>query len=476
MSDSSWVRRKGWQMLERRRIGQGYPSAPGYDDLKQMATDLGRPVNTLIALSPNNDPFYASSPARLQAAKWFAKQWRRFRQRLLASSSSVHLRRIHYFFVSQEPALKMWDGRAYENVDLCWWKLINASRDARYLRLVPPSAFVDHMTEEPLVAIVEDDSDASIFVDDSEELTTALPDTLPLLPLLQVLRPLVRQRYLVEIWVEKSTLSDILLPLHRTYGVNVVTGVGEMSDIRCQQLVDRVLQDGRRVRILYISDFDPGGQSMPVAVARKIEHRLRIDKLKVDIEVRPILLTHEQCVHYQLPRMPIKDTETRAGRFEERFGEGATELDALEALHPGEIRRILVQEIERYYDPNLQRNISRVASRVERDLARINSNVLAGFARQRQQLEAAYAALVERYERDLQRLSERHETLRQAVTESLEQAAPDSDGYGWPEPRPGNEDPDPMFKSTRGYVEQIDRYKRHQGKPITRRRSGCDHD
>ena len=41
-------------------------------------------------------------------------------------------------------------------------------------------------------------------------------------------------------------------------------------------------------------------------------------------------------------------------KFEARFGDGATELDALEALHPGELGRILVQEIERYYDATLE--------------------------------------------------------------------------------------------------------------------------
>jgi hypothetical protein len=36
-------------------------------------------------------------------------------------------------------------------------------------------------------------------------------------------------------------------------------------------------------------------------------------------------------------------------------------------------------------------------------------------------------------------------------------------------PAPCNEDPDPVFDSTRGYVEQVDRFERHQGKGIVRR-------
>jgi hypothetical protein len=432
-----------------------------------MAKDLGRPVSTLIVLAGANDPFYAGLPSRLEAAKWFAKHWRRLQIR-----PGLHLRGVHYIFVSQNRPIKMWNGEPYENLfQQCWVPLINAARDARYHRLVPRAAFEDHHSEEPLVAIVEEDDSAFIYVDGDDAYLPKLSEILPPLPRLKIGAPQIRQRYVVEIWVEKSTLSDILLPLHREHAVNVVTGVGEQSEIRCRELVDRALRDGRPVRILYISDFDPGGSSMPVAAARKIEFHLRTlaAAAGLDVEVRPVLLTHEQTLRYRLPRMPIKDTEPRAAAFEERFGEGATEVDALEALHPGEIRRILIKEINRYRDPNLQRNISQVASQVERDLAAINSQVQRGFERQHKRLARDYAALGKRYQAELRGITKRLETLQQAVADRLDEHAPNPNDYPWPEPRAGDEDPDPMFKSTRNYVEQINRFKRHQGKPITRR-------
>ena len=124
-------------------------------------------------------------------------------------------------------------------------------------------------------------------------------------------------------------------------------------------LAERARQSGRPVRILYVSDFDPGGMSMPVAVARKIEFAVLSEQENLDIQVRPVVLTPDQCVQYRLPRVPLKASEKRAANFEARFGEGATELDALEALHPGELRRILVREIERYYDTSLADEIAR---------------------------------------------------------------------------------------------------------------------
>jgi hypothetical protein len=38
---------------------------------------------------------------------------------------------------------------------------------------------------------------------------------------------------------------------------------------------------------------------------------------------------------YRLPRTSIKPSELRKQRFEDTFGTGAVELDALETLHPG---------------------------------------------------------------------------------------------------------------------------------------------
>ena len=88
-----------------------------------------------------------------------------------------------------------------------------------------------------------------------------------------------------------------------------------------------------------------------IAVARKIEFAQQ----DLDVTLDPVVLTEEQCRDYRLPRTPIKDSERRGARFEARFGAGATELDALEALHPGELARIVSREIERFIDPDQAR-------------------------------------------------------------------------------------------------------------------------
>ena len=83
------------------------------------------------------------------------------------------------------------------------------------------------------------------------------------------------------------------------------------------------------VRVIYLSDFDPGGQNMPKTVARKVEFTIARFGLDVDVQLIPLALSAEQCRRYKLPRTPIKETERRKDAFEKKHGEGATELDAL---------------------------------------------------------------------------------------------------------------------------------------------------
>jgi hypothetical protein len=245
--------------------------------------------------------------------------------------------------------------------------------------------------------------------------------------------------------------------LGQEYEINVTCCVGEISVTRCREIVQRAKASGRPVRILYLSDFDPAGASMPVACARKIEFFLRKEGLDLDIQLRPIVLTHEQCEEYELPRTPIKEGERRAARFEARYGEGATELDALEALHPGELRNILVEEIKHYFDTDLDESVDDVAVDIDEQVDGANEAVHQIYADEIQALKADYEALEARRKV----LWEQIEASSQAEASHIEEAMEEIE---WPEPDEGDEDPDPLFDSTRDYVEQVDRFKLHQGK------------
>jgi len=126
------------------------------------------------------------------------------------------------------------------------------------------------------------------------------------------------QAYYLEIWCEKSTMDDILEPIGLRYGLNIVTGLGEMSVSRVHELVCRIKKNKKPVRILYISDFDPAGEGMPVSIARKIEFYIHFEDAK-NVKLRQVLFTPEQCIKYKLPRKPIKKSDKRKEGFEIRL-------------------------------------------------------------------------------------------------------------------------------------------------------------
>ncbi|HEY6258219.1 MAG TPA: hypothetical protein VIY51_20750 [Xanthobacteraceae bacterium] len=421
-----------------------------YESLKALALELNRPMETLVALSIANDPFYAGQPGRKAKAEWFAALWHRFRFR-----AGVHIRRIHYVLISQNEPVTTASGMPYENSVNCWVDLCKASKDARCLGLVSIDDFEDQRIGGPTLRLAEP-KDGEVEIEDDEIFLDRLAP-----PKLSFTPPTIPQRYHVEVWCEKSTIDDILLPLASQYSLNIVTGTGEISLTFCRDLVRRVEESGRPCRILYISDFDPAGLSMPVAVARKIEFLLYDRGLDLDIQVRPIALTHDQCVRFRLPRTPIKETEKRAPDFESRYGEGATELDALEAIRPGELRRILEVDIQRYFDSGLDDMVSEAAQEFEESIDEINEAVHEHHAQDIAELQAEFDGLTKRARK-----------LWRTVKRDLEKHAPDLDAVEWPEPGAGYEDENPLFDSGRDYVEQIDRYKKHQEKPIARRGYG----
>lgn len=293
------------------RSGRDRLARIDYDFITALGKKLDRPMSTLLALADDNDPFFADRPARRHGAEWFANLWRQFE-----FGAGTHVRRVHYKLISQGTPILGADGHEYENTYLCWHNLKKASKDARYLGLVPVEDFEDHRNDEVCEHLADAEQAAILSVSEANELSADLSylqinSWLGELPGFAFYPPIVNQRFHVELWCEKTTMNDILLDLAQDYALNVVTASGEISVTHCYQLIERAKDSGRPVRILYISDFDPAGMSIPVACARKIEFFLHREQLDLDVQVRPVALTHDQCVEYRLPRTPLKETERR---------------------------------------------------------------------------------------------------------------------------------------------------------------------
>lgn len=333
----------------------------GYQRMKALAARLGHRVTDLLVLHRSNDPFYVGSPAQVAMAEWFTKWWRRF-----GYDDGAHLRRVHYQLVSQADPRRA-DGNRYENTDRNWNYLCSAAKYARCLGLVDATAVEDHRNPPPAVYAPPEPPPAPglEWVDHPPEIPS--PAEVDLYLSFPRPRPTgydyhpAHQAVHVEVWCEKSTMNSVLLPVCAEYSLNLVTSLGFQSLSSAVELLRRIARTGKPCRVFYISDFDPAGDNMPVAVARQLEYWLPTYAPAADIRLTPLCLTREQVRGYQLPRIPIKDTDNRKNGFEQRHGEGAVELDALEALHPGELARLLREAVAPYRDPGLPEALRQAA-------------------------------------------------------------------------------------------------------------------
>jgi len=321
-----------------------------YETIKEVAKENGMSVKDLLALSPGNDPFYVGSQGQMEKARWFNDIYTK-----MGRPMECHVRRAHYWFISQPDPRKP-DGAPYENTTKDQNFLNLASKYARYAGLVPVENIIDRRNPNPIENIVTWDNETPTEIQESVDADSIIED---IVGHFLCWNKHNTQVYHIEIWCEKSTMNDILEPICRRYGINLVTSLGELSVTAVHQLIRRIGRIEKPVRIFYISDFDPAGECMPVSVARKIEYFVRLDDMEEHVKLKQIMLTAEQSQHYKLPRTPIKEKEKRKEGFEYRHGTGATELDALEALHKGEMARIIKEIILPYIDIDAWNEVNR---------------------------------------------------------------------------------------------------------------------
>ena len=420
-------------------------SAMNYEALRRWADERGVSARDLLVLSPQNDPFNCGSPADIERAQWFAKWWKK-----LGYGHGVHVRRVHYGLLSH--TVEMRNGKPYENTEECWGELNICAKAARYLGLVPIGAFDDRRNPEPQIRLPD-------VPDYTVQISGGLPSDYiaPGSPTITVGEFSGAQSYHLEVWCEKSTMNDVLQPLCQSYNATLVTGLGELSITAVHGLIKRARQSGCPVRVFYVSDFDPGGRSMPVAVARKAEWMIRTEGLAIDLKIFATVLTVEQIRKFQLPRIPIKESERRRGSFERQNGVGGTELDALEALHPGELRRILAAEMERYYDRDLDERVSEARASFATGIRQAVNVALSDLRERMDDAAADYRSIADQ----CAGLNEQHADL---YTEALDRVR----HVELPDPNIHVGDlveedvGEALFDSSRSYDEQLEHYRRFQ--------------
>jgi hypothetical protein len=263
---------------------------------------------------------------------------------LLANDQTrkLNLRRVHYFLQALGNYKKL-NGKPYKNTNADWDWLQACSKSARVLGTVDLDEFRDKRNAD--VGELDWRSGSSVPGIQRPFTDWFLPSIEFFDPDLDVdwtlsnpqvggyeANEYVDRAYYLEVWPEKSTPDDILEPLCKELRVPYLPSAGYQSITNIISLLKRIERIGKPARLLYVSDYDSAGRNMPCQAARWMEFYWPQFAPNADIKVIPIVLTADQITKHKLPQ-----TE-----------DGKVELDALEAIVPGELAKIVQRAVSKY--------------------------------------------------------------------------------------------------------------------------------
>ena len=147
------------------------------------------------------------------------------------------------------------------------------------------------------------------------------------------------QLYHIEVWSEKDALSRQLYSVTAPYHVSLLINRGYGSCTAFYEAARRFAEAetaGKLCAILYVGDHDPSGLNM----LQDLKQRLTEFGI-ADIEIVHVALTAEQIEKYNLPPNPAKITDPRAKEYIRIHGKNSWEVDALKALAPGVLQKLV---------------------------------------------------------------------------------------------------------------------------------------
>jgi hypothetical protein len=159
------------------------------------------------------------------------------------------------------------------------------------------------------------------------------------------------QEHQVIVISEKATVSGLLRPVLREYGVPFFAVHGFDSASHVRRLAQEIRADDRQTVLLYCGDYDPSGLFMSaVDLPCRLAEYGAGDQEDGDYVVRRIALTYADVKNGNLPSFPASDKkkDPRYKWFISNYGDNAWELDALD---PNTLRDRVKESIGSYIDP-----------------------------------------------------------------------------------------------------------------------------
>lgn len=173
---------------------------------------------------------------------------------------------------------------------------------------------------------------------------------------------------------------------------------------------------------------------MPRQVSRQLQFRMQEEGLqdKIDVRLKPIILLKGHVQKYRLPSF---------------LGRKQTELDALEALHPGEFEKIVRSYLDKYIDLEQAREFE---GEVEGEASRYNEEVR----------ELRYSQFGD----EITSLQDKADELGERINEAIEGIEPET--LGVPNSKLITEENNWLFRSELDYFEQLVRFKQFEAEQM----------
>jgi hypothetical protein len=420
--------------------------------LDRVAADAGTTKTALTVLSGTNDPLRVDNHTGHAAGAWLAERLTEMGFDLdpaAVDRQRIHLRGIHYRLLgARKPPhiVTGAPGEPYTNTVEDWvWLTGTAAKAARWLGYVPFDAIADERNAEPVVyrwsrPEPEPTVTAGAWVPpaSSFEPTVGLDGFGGVQP------------YHLVMIGEKSSLETVLAPIARQYSADLYLPSGEASDTMIYQLARSGAADGRRMRVFYFADCDPGGWQMPISVAHKLAIFAEHGFAGLDVQLYRAALVPDQVRELGLPSAPMKVTERRADKWSAATGTEQTEIDALLAT-PGVLAGLALDALDRFHDRGLDDRVYDAERGWQADATRALADHLAG---------TESTGILDEIEQARDRLADLDRQLRDAVG-----AVPLPPVPELPEGVASADYGEPLLDTSRGFIQQsrvLQRSKRYE--------------